>query len=128
MAAPFLWAAIIFIVYSLPSSDIEYHDPWSFLRFDKLVHASIFALWTLMLAIGFIKQSVFYFIHKNALYVAVILSLLYGGVLEYFQQQWFNSRTSDPSDMIANATGSLIGVFFFRMIYGKVGQYIRQDF
>lgn len=124
MAAPIIWAAIIFTLYSLPSSVIKYDPSWDFFRLDKLVHFSLFFVWTIILSVLFVKQSNVFFQKYHSI-IATIFSLIYGGVLEFFQEDWFPSRSSDPWDMVANAVGALLGLILFRKIFSKIQFYLR---
>lgn len=123
LAVPIIWAAIIFFVYSIPGGDIVYQDLWSLLKFDKLVHMGIFALWVNMLIVAFKKQSTSRPLKQNARLVAVSFALAYGGILEFYQSKWFIDRTTDPYDFIANTLGAFIGLLVFRIIYGKCAAY-----
>lgn len=124
MAAPVIWAAIIFILYSLPSSVIKYDPSWDFFRVDKLVHFFLFFVWTIILSVLFVKLPNV-FLQKYHSIIATIFSLIYGGVLEFFQEDWFPSRNSDPWDMAANAVGALLGLILFRKIFSKIQFYLR---
>lgn len=123
MAVPFLWSAIIFFVYSIPGGDIVYTDWWSFFRFDKFVHISIFALWVVMLIVAFKKQTANRPLRNNARTIALLLALSYGGTLEYMQSKVFTGRTTDALDFVANVAGAFAGLLLFRLIYGKYSTY-----
>ncbi|WP_290253450.1 VanZ family protein [Aequorivita aurantiaca] len=85
---------------------------------DKVAHSLIYFilvnLWMLYL---FIKNN---FIFSNRWIWIVLLSvLLYGIIIEIFQQLLTTSRSADIMDVAANLVGSVIGIYFFRSIKNK---------
>lgn len=49
--------------------------------------------------------------------VAVVLPILYGGIIEWVQGRWFYPRTGDWVDWMADAIGVLIGCGIVMAIY-----------
>jgi VanZ family protein len=54
---------------------------------------------------------------KNSIFVFLILAILYGCSLEIMQYYFFSQRTADWYDIIANSTGCIFGLIFYRKIY-----------
>ena len=79
----------------------------------------MFCILTLLIAIGFKKQYSF----KNLRYKAIIWSfsvcVIYSGIIEVIQGLPVVDRSADVYDFIANIVGCGLGIFFFRLIYGK---------
>jgi VanZ family protein len=123
MAVPLLWAAIIFFAYSIPGNDLAYTDPWDILKFDKIVHFTLFAVFVLVLVIAFKKQRQIRFVHFYSRAYAVSIAILYGTALELVQGIFFIGRFSDPLDFVANAIGAFGGLLLFRLIYGRSVNY-----
>lgn len=48
--------------------------------------------------------------------IAGLLCLAYGIIMEYVQKYWVSNRSFDPSDIVSDAIGSLIGVWFSRRV------------
>jgi VanZ family protein len=119
MAVPLCWAAIIFIAYSIPGQDLNQFDSWDILKLDKLIHFTLFAGFSFLLVNAFIKQKGYRYFHKNARVIAVILSIVYGGVLEFVQGRLFEGRSSDIMDFVANCIGAFGGLFIYKIICGR---------
>jgi VanZ family protein len=119
MAAPLCWAAIIFIAYSIPGQDLNQFESWDILKLDKLIHFTLFAGFSFLLVNAFINQRGYRFFHKNARVIAVILSIVYGGVLEFVQGRFFEGRSSDIMDFVANCIGAFGGLLIYKIICGR---------
>ncbi|MEM9982382.1 MAG: VanZ family protein, partial [Bacteroidota bacterium] len=102
-----LWASLIAIATLLPGKQIPQIN-----YSDKLVHMMIFAVLTLLMIVGFIKQNTFAFLRFNAVKVALVISICYGAGLEA-AQQLIPGRHFDWFDFAANVTGTLLGWLFF---------------
>lgn len=80
------------------------------LSFDKLLHVGAFGLHSLLILFGFwLKEN------KNTqkqLFIAIVLSIVYGSILEYLQT-YIPGRMTDWYDFIANCTGGIVGVIIF---------------
>ena len=102
---PALVALVIFYVTCIVNVD-SIPAPKSLLQYDKLAHFGMF--FTLSAAVYYD----YYALHKGHpnkfrwLFFGLILPILYGGVIEIVQDNYF-SRTGDWGDFIADALGSL---------------------
>ena len=114
-----IWALVIFLLYAIPGGDLPSVDLWDMLNFDKVAHFMVFALLVVFLSVGFKKQHTVRILYENTRKWAFLLGILYGGVLELLQGMLFADRTSDILDFIANATGVVVGLVIFRLVYGK---------
>ncbi len=112
LAPAFLWALVILWLCAIPGQDIP---DWKLLSFDKTGHAAIFFILTLLLFWGFFKQKKETFFHKQFLILSIVIAVIYGGSTELMQQYWFENRTADLLDFLANSIGSLLAlsVYFF---------------
>ncbi|MDN3723376.1 VanZ family protein [Aequorivita sp. SDUM287046] len=110
-----LYSCAISILFFIPNPELpKVH----FSAMDKVAHSLIYFilvnLWMLYL---FIKNN---FIFSNRWIWIVLLSvLLYGIIIEIFQQLLTTSRSADIMDVAANLVGSVIGIYFFRSIKNK---------
>jgi VanZ family protein len=114
------WALIILILCGIPGRDIPHISFLELLSFDKFVHAGIFFVLILLTIRGFVLQSAYFFIKRNAKPLALIICILYGGSLEIMQGTLFEDRSADIYDFTANSLGCLVGVFFYNKIEDKV--------
>jgi len=83
-------AVLIYIASSLPGSAVGLPAPW-----DKLAHASAYALLALFLRAGGLRPG-----------AAWLLAVLYGASDE-LHQYFVPGRFSDPADLAADALGAL---------------------
>lgn len=107
-----LYSAAISVLFFIPSPelpDIEVSG-W-----DKVIHCVIyFILINLWLLYFYVKND---FQFKANLVIILLLSLLlYGIIVEVLQDRFTATRSADIFDVIANLTGSLLGIFFFKRI------------
>ncbi len=116
---PVVWALAILVLYSIPGFDLSYEEPWDLLRLDKIAHMGLFAVMFLVLMVAFRKQGSYRRLKFHARKFSLILTLLYGAVLEFYQGAFFIERSSDLLDFIANSVGAFLGLLLFRILYGK---------
>lgn len=113
------WAIFILLLCSLPSQNIGEVNFWDLLNPDKIVHSIVFMLLALFLIIGFKKQHKYALLRCNAYLIAILLAIIYGVVIEWMQISYFQSRSGDLLDAIANAFGAIIAYPLFKFIYGN---------
>ena len=105
-----LWALIILGMCSTPGRFIPTTSWLEILSFDKWVHASVFFILVSLFALAVIM-------HGQKLYlifVACILAIVYGGLLEIMQAKVFSERSGDWLDFIANSFGCLMALLFYK--------------
>ena len=113
---PVLWTSFIFIMYGISVNDVPTSDV---LSFDKIAHIGLFMLNTHFWSVSLRKQFVYEKWNKNALFIAISISLVLGVFLELFQGMFFAGRTTEVLDIIANIAGAFLGLIMFRLLYGK---------
>lgn len=114
-----IWALVVFVIHAIPGKDLPHLDLWDRIGFDKLIHLVVFMLLSLFFCIGLRKQQQFSQASRNAMKIALIACILYGGLLEWMQDTLFVDRYADWVDLVANTIGAIFGVVIFRLIYGK---------
>ena len=108
-----LWALLIFILCAIPGRDIPHISFLELLNFDKWVHAVLFFVLVILLTHGFSLQNTVLLFNAKPMICAVLLSVIYGGLLEVMQGVFFQERTAELFDFIANSFGSVMGIFFY---------------
>ena len=103
----------------MSTEDLPSIDYLQLLSFDKLVHALVFGLLALSLTVAFRRQKKSKTFRTKALLFAVFLSMTYGVILELVQYTLIEDRTGEAYDVVANLLGCVLGIVFFRLIYGK---------
>lgn len=108
MAAPWLWAAIVFVLYAIPGNKLRVNSPLFFEGFDKIVHFGMFS------TLAFLAQLS---AHRIG-WFRILACACYSALLEGLQGMLFTERSSDWFDFFANnigiAVGSLVAMWWFR--------------
>ena len=110
----FAWAIFILVLCGMPLKDT---GEISYL--DKVFHFGVFAILSLVLMTGFKRQ---YYSNKLRYYAylaAIIISILYGALIELSQIVFFNGREGEWLDLLANSLGAIFGYGLFKIIYGN---------
>ncbi|HKR06873.1 MAG TPA: VanZ family protein [Bacteroidia bacterium] len=108
--AGILWAILILILCVLPGSAIPHYRWTDLLSIDKIIHAFLFIILTLLLIRGFKRQTRFSFLNVHTLTLIFLFSVIYGGLLELMQNYCLADRTGSWFDLIANVTGCILGI------------------
>lgn len=106
-----IWGVILAVLMLLPQDAFPDSKLFSY---DKLAHISVFAIFSLLVLIGFQLKS------KNKEDItkhrgrSLTICLVYGLILEILQR-FVPGRMSDIYDLLANFTGALLGVIVFNI-------------
>ena len=109
-----VWALFILILSSIPGSDLPEFDVLTLISFDKWVHAGVFFVLHVLLVRAFEAQHKHLVLARRSFLIAFVCCLLYGILLELFQDAFFVARTADILDVAANTFGSVMALFFKR--------------
>jgi len=111
---------LIFILLSMPGSDIQGRSWISFIMHlpyaDKVVHMGLFGSLALSIFFYFEQLSTIGFKSIRAKALSLILCILYGIAMEYYQKYFVPSRSFDVIDMLADAIGALLALPFFNWV------------
>lgn len=112
-----IWGLII--LYLSSGSSIQLPPSiWDIIAVDKVGHLVFYGIFAYLIALGFYKEQSEK-ISKKALIISCLISSIYGICLEFIQYSLFPNRYFEILDIIANISGSLIGILFFKYIYYK---------
>lgn len=111
-----LWAIFILILCGLPGEQFQNAH---ITNADKVIHTFLFAVLFFLLSVGFIKQRTFASLRINTLSKVLMISILYGLIIEVLQGWVFIGRSIDLYDAIFNGFGCLVGYGLFLAIYGR---------
>lgn len=103
------WALIILALCSTPGQYVPSLSWLELLSFDKWVHASVFFVLCILLLSVAIKKD----LNNVVIGICFFLSIVYGGLLEIMQAEFFSNRSADWQDFIANSFGCLMALFLF---------------
>lgn len=111
---PLLWLAIICYGLFVPASSLPIKPFLNIPHFDKVVHFSLFFVLCLLLIRPFKKLAL------KAYLLAPFVAISIGALLELGQHYITASRSSDFYDFVANTTGILASLLFYRVfVAGK---------
>ncbi len=113
-----VWGVFILFVLGIPGDDIPKYPFLKLIYFDKLVHIFLFAVFAVLLILGFIKQRNIYILNRYSVISALTVSVLYGGLTELLQKFVFYQRTADVYDFVFDILGAVSGMFFV-LFYNK---------
>jgi VanZ family protein len=116
---------LIFILLSLPGGDFSDPNSWISMIMalpfaDKIVHMALFGSLALSLFFHFEMSEKPSFKTTRTKALALIVCILYGIGMEYYQKYYVPSRGFEVLDMLADALGALcaLPVFeFFKKMY-----------
>ncbi len=113
----FIWAVIILFLSA--SSGVKIPESLSDLvGVDKLGHLVIYALFSILMFFGIVKNRKEMPTNTSALLVVGLCSA-YGVMMELMQFTFFTGRYFEVLDIIANIIGSFIGLFIAKYIFNK---------
>lgn len=115
-----LWSVItillmlgIFINSSFPSKISK--DP--FPQFDKVLHASVWAILSLSIVFATQHQIFNDTVGRRFKLMLIILFASFYGLVDELHQYYIPTRVMDIFDVVADATGSILGTLFsYRML------------
>ncbi|MCC7232303.1 MAG: VanZ family protein [Bacteroidia bacterium] len=113
------WACFIMILCGIPGDDLPRLTFLEWLKPDKIIHLILFGIQTILLIGSFrhlTRESTF---QKHPFTWAVVLSGLYGIIVEILQGTVFINRSMDARDALANIAGALIGLWLFTRYKAK---------
>ncbi|HET6243212.1 MAG: VanZ family protein [Bacteroidetes bacterium] len=116
---PIFWSLFILVLCGLPGSDFPDAIKWKLLSFDKFVHAFLFLVLVLLSIKGLKIQPAFKTLRYNSIKLALGYAFFLSIITEVLQDQLFIERNADVYDVIANLSGSILGLITFYVIYGK---------
>jgi len=106
---------ITFLFFTPVPEDAFLPIPWLDKLGHMLIHWILAAIWLTYVYLG--DQSHF---SSKMLLLALITCFFYGIVVEAFQQWFTETRTFDILDIVANASGDLLGLLTFRLVRKKI--------
>ena len=111
---PIVWLAIICYGLFIPANELPTKPFMNIPHFDKMVHFSMFFLLCLLLFRPFKKLELKYY------FLAPLISIAFGALLEWAQQTISVTRSSDIFDFMANASGiAFATLFYYLLVSGR---------
>ncbi|REJ83042.1 MAG: VanZ family protein [Bacteroidetes bacterium] len=115
-----LWAAVIFVICAIPGNNIPKLSFLEWLRPDKIVHLIVFGILSVFIYRSVTIDPAFAGISSRAFFWSVLISSIYGALIEYLQYSVFINRSGDIRDAAANAIGAWLGMLIYiRYLTGR---------
>lgn len=112
---PLAWASLIFLLSAIPVVETP---SLSWLEPDKLVHVIFYTILTLLICRAVNRHNKLLEPGK-VLFISLIISILYGGLIEFIQEELLPWRSGDMYDFLADVVGALLGSLIFIYFYRK---------
>jgi len=107
-----LFALMIFILSSIPGDKFPVIE-FTIFSLDKLVHATIYAIFGFLTAHALYHQNIFPYLKANWFISGVFLTLLYA-ISDETHQCFVPNRSSDIMDINADLVGILLSHILFK--------------
>jgi hypothetical protein len=107
------WFIIMNVLFVLPGSALPKSGWFNVVQLDKWVHVGLFAV------LVFLWCSAFTPLFKKIRMVLVV-AIAYGLLVEIVQKNWVPNRSFDLYDVLADAAGSMLGLFVWLRVNKKV--------
>ncbi len=109
-----LWALFILIICAIPGERIPKLTFLEWLKPDKIVHLLAYGLLCILLLRSLLEAETHGWQKKNAIIFSLVISTLYGSLIEILQARVFINRSGDFRDVLADALGAILGWLIYR--------------
>jgi VanZ family protein len=121
---PFLVAVVIFYLCCLiPPRDVPDVDFDFFIPTDKVVHFLMYLGLAGVASFNYIYDKKGHIIILKLIAFAILIPILYGGLIEIIQAEYFEERSGDWYDFLADVLGALaslpFSLWFRRLLLNK---------
>ncbi|WP_101690402.1 VanZ family protein [Dysgonomonas massiliensis] len=119
--APFVVAAIIFYLCCLISVDDMPEAGFElFVHADKAVHFLMFFGLSLVASCNYVYLNKGKIIILKMIFFAILLPIIYGGLIEVIQHEYFPNRYGDWFDFLADSLGAISAIPFALILRRKL--------
>ncbi len=120
--AALLWAAFILYICILPGDELPDIDFWEINIEDKLAHVGVFGILSIFLVWGNSKREMARYKTSKSVIFTLLIGLSFGVATEAIQGYFIPSRFASISDVIADAVGAALGVWFANIVLKRLAQ------
>ena len=104
-----IWIIVVFILSSIPGSDIPKISRFKIPHLDKIVHFIMYFTLQFLVLTEYYKNYKNKYLFTKVLLLTLLLSISYGLIMELLQEYLFISRTASLYDFLANSAGAIFG-------------------
>lgn len=105
-----VWLIITFILLTLPGDDLPSGGLFDIPFFDKYVHFGMFSILTFLFCYPYSIRYNSFSSFRNESILILLFSIIYGWLMEYYQEYFTIGRAFDPGDIAIDIIGSVAGV------------------
>ncbi|HEX8328770.1 MAG TPA: M28 family peptidase [Hymenobacter sp.] len=109
-ALPLLWAAVVLVLTLTPANEMPRTPVWELLSFDTAAHAGVFAVLAGLSWFSLRRQQRWPRVARYVGTVALLGSILFGGLIEVLQQTMGLGRHGDWTDLLGDGIGAALVV------------------
>lgn len=103
------WAVFILLLTLLPGNMLPTTpSSWTNLPLDKIVHATLFFVFTFLLFRSFKRQYSIAFLRLNYIFAGIVVGIIFGLIIESLQSMLNVGRSAELYDILANIVGTLV--------------------
>ena len=106
-----LWALAVLVLTLMPASDVPRIGWAERLAVDKLVHAFLFGVQVILLALAFSGRPAWRR-RAHPYLLALLAAVAFGALVEILQELMGLGRHADVLDLLADAAGAVAGLTF----------------
>ena len=110
-----LWALLILILCAIPGNDLSRLKFLDWMKPDKIVHLFLFGVLSVLLFKSFKREIDFTLLQSYPVISAVVISSMYGIVIELLQEFVFVYRSGEGYDVLADAAGAITGLWLYHV-------------
>ena len=111
-----VWATVILLLTLLPAARMPEVPDWQLISFATASHAVVFFIFTFLLRGGFYLQRTLLNLRRHSGLYALVISVLFGALIEYLQSTLGWGRQGDVMDILSNSIGSFMAIFAFTLV------------
>ncbi|QEC77318.1 VanZ family protein [Mucilaginibacter ginsenosidivorax] len=115
-----LWALFILIICSVNLGSAG-DSPMFFKGFDKLTHTGLFFTLVVLFCNGIIRQQKPRPLSYTRALIIVIAAIVFGGLIEILQLEFFPWRSAEWSDFFCDGLGACMGIFGVMLTINAIG-------
>jgi hypothetical protein len=105
-----LWAALVLVLTLTPAADMPITPVWELLSFDTAAHAGVFVVLAGLSWFSLRRQTRWPLLARYAGAIALLTSILFGGLIEVLQHTMHLGRHGDWTDLLSDAIGAALAV------------------
>lgn len=117
---PFVWTACVFYLLSFDTTGASDAAIWKVVGIDKLIHFFIFLVFAYLWGVFFLNNT--HYEERKIILLLILGGTSFGMGMEFYQK-FFTNRSFSYWDGVADAIGTLVGVWLAKKSpYGNRGR------